>query len=160
MDVFLDNRQKKIEVEEKILDTLILVIKESLKVEGLGEDYEVSISFVDNEEIKILNREYRGVDSETDVLSFPIDEDFIVPVPLLGDIIISVEKALEQSEEYGHSLERELSYLTCHSMLHLLGYDHMIDSEKKLMRDKEKIIMKNLGLFKAEKGDINIWKEV
>lgn len=156
MDVFLDNRQKKIEVEEKILDTLILVIKESLKVEGLGEDYEVSISFVDNEEIKILNREYRGVDSETDVLSFPIDEDFIVPVPLLGDIIISVEKALEQSEEYGHSLERELSYLTCHSMLHLLGYDHMIDSEKKLMRDKEKIIMKNLGLFKSEKGDINI----
>ena len=160
MDVFLDNRQEKIEVEEKILDTLILVIKESLKVEGLGEDYEVSISFVDNEEIKVLNRDYRGVDSETDVLSFPIDEDFIVPVPLLGDIIISVEKALEQSEEYGHSLERELSYLTCHSMLHLLGYDHMIDSEKKLMRDKEKIIMKNLGLFKSEKGDINIWKEV
>lgn len=156
MDVFLDDRQFKVKVDEKILDLLVIVIKESLKIENLDENYEVSISFVDNDEIKILNREYRGIDMETDVLSFPIDEEFLVPMPLLGDIIISVEKALEQSKEYGHSLERELSYLTCHSMLHLLGYDHIEDDEKKLMRDREKIIMKNLGLFKENKGDTNI----
>lgn len=154
MEVFLDNRQSKVDIDKDILDTLVLVIKESLKVENLGENYELSISFVDNEEIKTLNREYRGIDSETDVLSFPIEDDFIVPVPLLGDIIISAEKALEQSKEYGHSLERELSYLTCHSMLHLLGYDHMEDLEKKEMRNKEKKIMKNLSLFKSGKGDI------
>ncbi len=154
VEVFLDNRQSKVDIDKDILDTLVLVIKESLKVENLGENYELSISFVDNEEIKTLNREYRGIDSETDVLSFPIEDDFIVPVPLLGDIIISAEKALEQSKEYGHSLERELSYLTCHSMLHLLGYDHMEDLEKKEMRNKEKKIMKNLSLFKSGKGDI------
>lgn len=156
MEVFLDNRQSKVDIDEKILDFLSLVIKESLKVEGLDGDFEVSISFVDNKEIKTLNKDYRGIDKETDVLSFPIEEDFVVPIPLLGDIIISVEKALEQSKEYEHSLERELAYLTCHSMLHLLGYDHMNDMEKNNMRAKEKKIMKNLGLFKDEKGDINI----
>ncbi|MGO1470453.1 MAG: rRNA maturation RNase YbeY [Tissierella sp.] len=156
MEVFLDNRQSKVDIDEKILDSLSLVIKESLKVEGLDGDFEVSISFVDNKEIKTLNKDYRGIDKETDVLSFPIEEDFVVPIPLLGDIIISVEKALEQSKEYEHSLERELAYLTCHSMLHLLGYDHMNDMEKNNMRAKEKKIMKNLGLFKDEKGDINI----
>ena len=151
MEVFLDNRQAKIEIDEKILDTLILVVEESLKVEGLDNNYEVSISFVDNEEIRILNRDYRGIDSETDVLSFPLDQDHLVPIALLGDIIISVEKALEQAKEYNNTLERELSYLTCHSMLHLLGYDHMDQIEKKEMRKKEKKIMKNLALFKGEK---------
>lgn len=160
MEVYLDNRQSKVNIDEKILDSLILVVQESLRVEKLTNNYEVSISFVDNEEIKKLNREFRGIDSETDVLSFPLHEDFLLPLPLLGDIIISLEKALEQSIDYGHSLERELSYLTCHSMLHLLGYDHMEDKEKKEMRNKEKIIMKNLALFKEEKGGLSIWKEV
>lgn len=151
MEVFLDDRQLKVDVDEKILDILNLIVKESLKVEELEGDFEVSISFVDNEEIRELNRDYRGIDRETDVLSFPIDDELLIPVPLLGDIIISVEKALEQSVEYGHSLERELAYLTAHSMLHLCGHDHMEENEKKLMRDKEKMIMKNLGVFKGEK---------
>lgn len=152
MEVFLDNRQSKVDIDEKILDTLSLVVKESLEVEGLEKDFEVSISFVDNEEIKELNKEYRGIDKETDVLSFPLDDSDLVPVPLLGDIIISVEKALEQSRAYGHSLERELAYLTAHSMLHLCGHDHMETQEKVIMRDKEKEIMKNLGVFKGAKG--------
>ncbi|WP_075724990.1 rRNA maturation RNase YbeY [Tissierella creatinophila] len=152
MEVFLDNRQSKVDIDEKILDTLIRVVKESLRVEDLEGDFEVSISFVENEEIKELNKEYRGIDKETDVLSFPLDEDLLVPVPLLGDIIISVEKALEQAQEYGHSLERELAYLTAHSMLHLCGHDHMENQEKIIMRDKEKEIMKSLGVFKGEKG--------
>lgn len=151
MEVFLDNRQSKVDIDEKNLDILILVVKESLKVEGLEEDFEVSISFVDNEEIRELNRDYRGIDRETDVLSFPLDYDDLVPIHLLGDIIISVEKALDQSIEYGHSLERELAYLTAHSMLHLCGHDHMEPQEKAVMRDKEKKIMKNIGVFKGEK---------
>lgn len=156
MEIFLDNRQSKITIKEDIIDLLNLVVEKSLEVLGMEDDYEVSISFVDNEEIKELNRDYRGVDSQTDVLSFPMDDDLLVPVPLLGDIIISVEKALEQSKDYGHSLERELAYLTAHSMLHLCGYDHMEDEEKKEMRDKEKAIMKKIGIFKDLKGDTNI----
>ena len=109
----------------KVWKSYSKVIKESLLVEGKSLDYEVSISLVNNEEIKELNRDYRGVDSETDVLSFPLEDDFGMDLPLLGDIIITVEKALEQAEEYGHSLEREMAYLTAHSMFHLMGYDHL-----------------------------------
>lgn len=153
MEVFFDNRQLEVPIEEKVLKLLTLVAKESLKVEEMDDNYEISISFVDNEEIKILNKQYRGIDLETDVLSFPMDEDLLVPMPLLGDIIISVEKAVEQSEQYGHSIERELAYLTAHSMLHLCGHDHMEAEDKAIMRDKEKKIMSNLGIFKGA-GDI------
>lgn len=153
MEVFFDNRQLEVPIEEKVLKLLTLVAKESLKVEEMDDNYEISISFVDNEEIKTLNKQYRGIDLETDVLSFPMDEDLLVPMPLLGDIIISVEKAVEQSEQYGHSIERELAYLTAHSMLHLCGHDHMEAEDKAIMRDKEKKIMSNLGIFKGA-GDI------
>lgn len=156
MEVFLDNRQSKIIIEEGIIDLLNLVVEKSLEVLEMEADYEVSISFVDNEEIRELNRDYRGIDSQTDVLSFPMDDDLLVPLPLLGDIIISVERALDQSKEYGHSLDRELAYLTAHSMLHLCGYDHMEEKEKEKMRDKEKEIMKKIGVFKGSKGDTNI----
>ncbi len=149
MEIFFDNRQTKVDIDEEILTLLTLVARESLKVEGMDDNYEISISFVDNEEIKALNREYRGIDQATDVLSFPMDEDLLTPIQLLGDIIISVEKAVEQSKEYGHSIERELAYLTAHSMLHLCGHDHMEEEEKTLMRDKEKKIMSNLGVFKG-----------
>src|SRR5690606_9865606 len=124
------------------------VIRESLRVEGIGENYEVSISFVDNEEIKALNREFRGVDRETDVLSFPMEDEFDFSIPLLGDIVISLEKADEQAKDYGHTLEREVAYLTCHSMFHLMGYDHMNEDEKRIMREKEKEVMRNLRIFK------------
>lgn len=148
MEFYIDNRQSLIEVNEEISDLLDKVLKESLLVEGIGLEYEISISLVNNDEIRELNREYRGLDRETDVLSFPMEDDFSQGLALLGDIIISVEKALEQSIEFGHSLERELAYLACHSMFHLMGYDHMEKDEKEEMRKKEKQVMKNLEIFK------------
>lgn len=149
MEIFIDNRQAKVIVEENIHDILKEVVKEVLIMEKNDLDYEVSISFVDNDEIRNLNREYRNIDRETDVLSFPQDEGFFLEGPIiLGDIIISVEKALEQSKDFGHSLYREIAYLTAHSMLHLLGYDHMEEEEKNTMRFKEKEVMKKVKVFK------------
>ncbi len=145
MKIYIDNRQDKIEIDGNMVEALELAIKESLLLEKDFTNYEISLSIVDNEEIQDLNREYRNIDKETDVLSFPLDEDF-GDIPLLGDIIISGgEKALEQSIEYGHSLIREMTYLTVHSMFHLMGYDHMEDEEKKIMREKEERVMEKLN---------------
>lgn len=148
MEIYIDNRQDKIEIDDSGYDLIKKVIKQCLLNERDDLNYEVSVSLVDNLEIQKLNREFRGVDSATDVLSFPAEDEFLVPIPLLGDIIISMEKALEQSKEYGHDLNREIGYLTAHSMFHLMGYDHMEEDEKKLMRQREKEVMKNLNLFK------------
>ncbi|WFA09552.1 rRNA maturation RNase YbeY [Tissierella sp. Yu-01] len=144
----IDNRQDKYKITEEMEELVEKVIREALNVEGKSKDYEVSVSFVDNNEIKTLNRDYRGVDNETDVLSFPIEDEFDFSTPILGDIIISLEKADEQAKEYGHTLEREVAYLTAHSMFHLMGYDHMNDEEKNIMRNKEKQVMRNLKIFK------------
>lgn len=149
MKVYIDNRQDKIKLDENIYKDMERIIKETLLLEGKSLDYEVSISFVHNKEIKELNKDYRDVPRVTDVLSFPMEEDLMIPVPMLGDIIISAEKALEQSIEYGHSLKREILYLTAHSMFHLMGYDHMKEDEKKIMRGKEKKVMKALEVFKS-----------
>lgn len=148
MDYFIDNRQSKYSVTKEMKILIENIINEALRVEGLSNNYEVSISFVENDEIKALNRDYRGVDKETDVLSFPMDDKFQISTPLLGDIIISMEKANEQATIYGHTIEREIGYLIAHSMFHLMGYDHLIDAEKKIMREKEKQVMKNLKIFK------------
>lgn len=154
MEIYIDNRQDKVHIGEEIGEIIDKVIKEVLIYENESLDCEVSISFVDNNEIRQLNKEYRNMDRETDVLSFPIDDDFMFEGPLLlGDIIISLEKALEQAEEFGHSVNREIAYLTAHSMLHLLGYDHMDEEEKSVMRGKEKEIMKRLKIFKDSKGE-------
>src|SRR5699024_4127387 len=106
------------------------------ELEGVPANFEVSISFVDNKRIRELNLEYRGVDAPTDVLSFPQydEEDLILPEGfpvILGDIIISLERALEQAEDFGHSLEREVVYLSIHGFFHLLGYDHETEEEQK-----------------------------
>lgn len=150
MEINIDNRQDEIQIEDRVYSLIERVIEECLKLEKENLNYEISVSLVSNEEIKNLNRDYRGIDSITDVLSFPVEENFtmISPLPLLGDIIISVERALEQSKEYGHSLYREIGYLTAHSMFHLLGYDHENEDEKETMRKKEKSIMKKISLFK------------
>ncbi len=119
-----------------------------------SDNIEVSISFVSNEEIQQLNAQYRDKDCVTDVLSFPqydsIDEMNKSEVICLGDVVISLDKAEEQSIEYGHAFQRELVYLTVHSILHLLGYDHMTDEEKKIMRNKEEVIMKEIYLERLE----------
>ena len=150
MEFYIDNRQTQININEDINNLFEKVLIKSLLVEGIGTDYEISISLVNNEEIRELNLKYRGIDKETDVLSFPIEDEFGMDVPLLGDIVISVEKALEQSKKYGHSLDREIAYLACHSMFHLMGYDHIDIKEKQGMRSKEKEVMKDLGIYKVE----------
>lgn len=154
MEIYIDNRQDKVEIKDDISEVIEKVVNEVLKFEEESLDCEVSVSFVDKEEIRELNREYRGVDRETDVLSFPMEDEFLVGGPiLLGDIIISLEKALEQSIDFGHSLYREVAYLTAHSMFHLLGYDHIEEEEKSIMREKEKEIMRRLKIFKDNKGE-------
>lgn len=146
--LIINNTNEKIEMDEKLES----VIKTVLETEGLSLDYEISISFVDKDEIHKLNKEFRNVDRPTDVLSFPMDTDFIVEGvdAMLGDIVICMDIAKEQAEEFDHSLDREIMYLTCHSTLHLLGYDHMEEDEKKEMRAREKEVMKILGVFKNE----------
>ncbi|SHK14921.1 rRNA maturation RNase YbeY [Tepidibacter formicigenes] len=152
MELIVDNRQNKIEVNKNLIDIIKNVISESLKYEGFDEDYEVSLSFVDNEEIHTLNKEFRGVDRPTDVLSFPLIEenDFNIEFEekALGDIVISMEKALEQSREYNHSFEREVAFLVCHSMFHLMGYDHDTEENTKIMRGKEEAVLSKLGIVR------------
>lgn len=154
MEIYIENRQEIIKINNNINDIIERTIKEALILEKGNLNYEVSVSIVDNDEIKELNKEYRGIDEETDVLSFPMEDEFVMEGPLLlGDIIISAEKALEQAEEYDHSLYREISYLTAHSMFHLMGYDHMTEDEKSIMRKKEKKIMSILEIFRDTRSD-------
>lgn len=154
MELYIDNRQEKVELDKDIFDIIEKTIEETLLLEGKSLNYEISLTFVDNEEIRELNKKYRSIDRETDVLSFPLEQDeSLFPVPMLGDIVISAEKALEQSIEYGHSFVREIAYLTAHSMLHLLGYDHMNETEKQTMRKKEKNVMKKLNIFRNGRED-------
>ncbi len=149
LELFIDNRQP-IDIDQAIIDDIKKGIVETLRYEEEDLNKEISLSFVDNQEIHELNKEFRGVDRETDVLSFPLSDEFGLGIgeEILGDIVISVEKAGEQAEEYGHSLKRELVYLTVHSCLHLLGYDHMEEEEKKDMRSREKEIMRRLDILR------------
>lgn len=145
-------------VSKEILDTMIKSCEKAIELEKLPtEKCEVSVSFVDLDEIHRLNKEFRDVDRPTDVLSFPqyeVEElifygenpDEIPDVLELGDVVICKEKAEQQAKEYGHSFEREIIYLFTHSILHLLGYDHMEDDEKACMRKREEEIMEYLGI--------------
>lgn len=148
MEVYYDDRQDNITITEDMKDLIEKSIKAVLKVEELDDDVEISVSFVGDEEIRDLNRDYRGVDKSTDVLSFPMDDEFIIDNRILGDVIINTRRVMEQAEELGHSHKRELSYLTVHSILHLLGYDHMEDEDKKDMREREKLAMKELEIYR------------
>ena len=153
VDILYDDRQDIMKINDENIEAIKKTVETCLETEGLDGNYEVSVSYVTNEEIKELNRQYRNVDSETDVLSFPLDDEdddisMDGDVALLGDIVISTEKIIEQAKEFGHSLEREMLYLVAHSTLHLLGYDHMEDDEKSEMRQREKEIMKKLTIFK------------
>lgn len=124
-----------------------------LKNERFEGSAEISVRFVDNNEIHNLNKEFRNIDSSTDVLSFPLGENGEYDInidtgaKMLGDIVISVETAFAQSKEYGHSFQREMAFLTVHSMLHLLGYDHVNGGlEAVRMREKEEYILAQIGL--------------
>ena len=126
----------------------------ALEYEGFYNDAEVSVTFTDNEGIRRINSEFRGIDKPTDVLSFPLtdfeggDEPPTDELTVaLGDIVISLQKAKAQAEEYGHSFEREVAFLCVHSMLHLMGYDHVnSDEEDEEMRRRQREILKKMGL--------------
>jgi probable rRNA maturation factor len=156
MSVYFDNRQEKIQITKEFLDILEKVVDVALKKEGINFSVEISISFVDNEEIQQLNNVYRDNNTSTDVLSFPLIEKEKLDKRinqktemLLGDIVISIPKTIEQSEEYGHSFLRELAYLTVHGIYHLLGYDHIDLEDKKIMREKEELVMEELQIFRT-----------
>lgn len=147
----------KIYIEEghALDEALLAKFKEAgeflLREEGVDcERAEVSLTLAEAEEIKELNSMYRNVDGVTDVLSFPqfdaAEEMPKVGELCLGDVVICAERAKEQAEEYGHSMEREMAYLFVHSLLHLLGYDHMEEEEKKVMREREEHVMQHVNL--------------
>ena len=159
----IDNRQDKIEVTKELESLLEQCITAVLHNEGINWPVEVSLVLADNKVIQKINKEYREVDNPTDVLSFPMlefdkdindlteddlkgdmdpDKDAII----LGDIVISLEKAMEQSKEYGHSFMREVGFLTVHGMLHLLGYDHMEEADRLTMRSREESVLEGLKL--------------
>ncbi len=136
-------------------------VKTAMTFFDVGAGYQISVSFVTPDEIKQLNTAYRACDRVTDVLSFPLEETDPRGVAVLGDIVICCRRAEEQAVLYGHSTEREIAYLSVHSVLHLMGYDHENEDDKKEMRDAEKAIMKKLGIFKGEKTlDENVKNEL
>jgi probable rRNA maturation factor len=162
--VELENKQSKVPFDGDLEELITRAISSTLEYENFNKGWEVSVTITDNEDIREINNQYRNIDKATDVLSFPMlefeegyEEDGDIEVGIedinpesggvvLGDIVVSLEKALEQSEEYGHSLERELAFLVVHSTLHLLGYDHIEEADKVIMRKKEEEILKAMKL--------------
>ncbi|MCD7797171.1 MAG: rRNA maturation RNase YbeY [Clostridiales bacterium] len=151
--VIISNDQKAVKIPTGIRLLIRRCCHAVLELEGFEGSAEVSVRFVDNEQIKELNRQYRNIDRETDVLSFPLGENGEYDInhdtgaKILGDIVISVPKAFGQSKMYNHTLQREIGFLTVHSMLHLLGYDHEKGGlEEVHMREKEETILTQVGL--------------
>lgn len=157
LKVVISNKQKKVKVPSGLRMLIRRCCHAVLSHEQYSGIYEVSVSFIDNEQIRELNKEYRNKDMETDVLSFPLGQDGKFDVnpesgtQMLGDVVISLEKAVSQAASYGHSLQREVAFLTVHSMLHLIGYDHEQGGIEALkMRELEEIILSKLGLSRVE----------
>ena len=156
MEMEISHVHAKMKLTPALEQTVAAVINKTAEVYGLSANDEVSIVLCDDPYIHALNRDYRGKDQPTDVLSFALNEgesEQIIDGPaenLLGDIIISLDTAVCQAEEYGHSLEREIAYLTVHGMLHLLGYDHEEEADKCEMRTEEEHILELLGIKRDE----------
>ncbi len=152
--IYFENSQDKFPVTYKLKKLMRLAAEATLAYEGYGEDAELSLTFTDNEGIRKINRKFRKIDAPTDVLSFPLydfgedeEESAECGAVALGDIVISLERAYEQAEEFGHSRDREAAFLCVHSMLHLLGYDHVGSQDEELdMRRRQTAIMEMLGL--------------
>ena len=155
LKIYFENNQEKHFIHYNLKMLIRHTILETLDYEGMENDAEVSVTFVDDEGIRELNKRFRNLDKPTDVLSFPLldyegesEEPFFDELcHNLGDIVISLERAMAQANEFGHSFEREVAFLTAHSMLHLLGYDHEISDEDDAdMRARQNDIMERLGL--------------
>ena len=154
--VIISNEQKNVKIPTGIKLLVRRTCHAVLINEHFEEPTEISVSFVNDEQIHELNKKHRGIDASTDVLSFPLGENGVYDenpetgALMLGDIVISVEHAYKQAEEYNHSLQREIAFLTAHSMLHLLGYDHVNGGlEEVRMREKEETVLTQLGLSKG-----------
>lgn len=158
-ELLIENNQEKVEITEELEKMIHEVCEKTLEYEGCDFNAQISVTIVDNKEIQKINKEFRDKDTATDVLSFPMLEfdedgnavecefDYDDEEVMLGDIVISAERALEQAESFGHSLKRELAFLTVHSMLHLLGYDHVTsEQDEKVMFAKQDEILKELGI--------------
>lgn len=157
VDVFMENTQEAYPVDDALQELIERVICKALEYEQFDKPAEVSVLLVDDMQIREINGEFRQMDKPTDVLSFPmldfsggrvIDNvgDSYLGTVVLGDIVVSLERAHAQAEEYGHSYAREVGFLVCHSVLHLLGYDHETEDERAVMRQKEEAVLELLGL--------------
>ena len=154
LNIITENIQDKIAITEELSDLVHRAIAETLCSEDIDFDCEVSLTYTDNEGIREFNREHRNKAAATDVLSFPMCDPDVEEIYALdgapaelGDIVISLERAEQQAEEFGHSFERETAFLCVHSVLHLLGYDHERSVEEDaLMREKQRGVMRTLGL--------------
>lgn len=163
--LYFENKQDIINVEDGLIDIVDKVIDFTLSEENVKIESEVSLTFMDNKSIREINKKFRNIDRETDVLSFPMldydekkvfseqynnfnfDEKYTDDGKLiLGDIVLSLEKTKEQSVEFGHSFDREAIYLIVHSLLHLLGYDHIEENDKRRMREREEAILEKFNL--------------
>ena len=151
--VIIHNVQKEVKIPTGLRMLVRRCCNAVLRLEEFGAPAEISVTFVDNKKIHELNKQYRHKDAPTDVLSFPMGENGVYDInhdtgaKILGDIVISMEKAVEQAERFDHSLDREVGYLTAHSVLHLLGYDHERGGiDRVRMREKEEQVMTQLGL--------------
>ena len=159
MIVTLENNQEKVSIPEALEADLTKAMNVVAELEALSPQTEVDITLVDDAAIHELNRTYRGIDRPTDVLSFALDAGEEEPEVdddeiehLLCDVIISAPTAVRQGEEYGHGLEREMTYLAVHGMLHLLGYDHMEEKDKLIMRKREEEVLRRLDLAEENFG--------
>ncbi len=163
MLIFLENVHDKIELTEEIEKLIKIAIELSLEKENFKIHSEISVTLMDDEGIRKVNKEYRNIDSPTDVLSFPLvemhegkiisnvgDYDLDEGAIILGDILISLERVQKQANEYQHSFERELAFLVTHGVYHLLGYDHQDEESEKLMIGKQKEVLKEMGLDRVE----------
>jgi len=157
LKVYIKNDQKNVKIPVGLRLLVRKCCAAVLSYEHFGNDAEVSVSFVNNNNIRRLNKQYRGKDKSTDVLSFPLGENGVYDINqetgalLLGDVVVSMETAVKQAKTYGHSLEREVGFLVVHSMLHLLGYDHETSAlDAANMREKEEAILGELGISRDE----------
>jgi probable rRNA maturation factor len=159
MDITIENMQNKIEITRRLQDLIKKTAVESLRYEKFETPSEINIILADNEIIRHINKEQRNIDNSTDVLSFPMvniiegkiisaegDFDLDENLMLLGDIVLSVEKAREQADNYGHTFEREVAFLISHGVFHLLGYDHMDEASEKVMMSRQESVLTSMGL--------------
>ena len=157
LKVVIENKQKTVKIPTGIRLLIRRCCHAVLELENFEGSAEVDVSIVDNAQIQEINREHRRMDTITDVLSFPLGENGHYDTnpetgaKMLGDVVLSMERAMEQAEQYGHSLQREVGYLTVHSILHLLGYDHVDGGlEAVRMREREEAVMSSVGLPRGE----------